>query len=450
MSEKATESSDVSPRSWGHRGCHRDDRCADRHQARSRGQIESIQKNFEEAEQLKDERQRQMRERVLTADLERLRTEAHAEQEDLAQAVFGLNAFLEKLGMEYQNIGELNGDEKALIAEADEDLAVARQGRQEAGEKWFFKQSAITDADIAIRGRRAQARGGAAGGASRGTPAPAPADMEQSLQEFQLRVHKTIDIMSQRMLEVEKQLKIVAARKMKAFEIKEQAARALEKLDRELNDKEAELRREEEVLPTLENGSSQYAEQTTKVSNLRAQVEELRGRRNTAFVLFQSKEKFAAELEVHERTQQKLRDNQQMWITSLRSDTEERVVTFRSRLEAQKAVSDQDVARNLDDLGAEVDQRNIEFAAAAGASDLAAHAEDRGTRSASGRRGRRARAEVAEVAPRAEDDPALQGEVRHRPDGELVLPLRGSAGAHSGRVAEGDVLTSTRGRRGPT
>ena len=33
---------------------------------------------------------------------------------------------------------------------------------------------------------------------------------------------------------------------MKAFEVKEQAARALEKLDRELNDKEAELRREEE------------------------------------------------------------------------------------------------------------------------------------------------------------------------------------------------------------
>src|SRR5262249_39586066 len=83
--------------------------------------------------------------------------------------------------------------------------------------------------------------------------------------------------------------------------------------------------------------------------------------------LFQSKEKFAAELEVHERTQQKLRDNQQMWITSLRSDTEERVVTFRSRLEAQKAVSDQDVAKNLDELGAEADQRNLEFMAAAGA-----------------------------------------------------------------------------------
>jgi hypothetical protein len=330
-------------------------------------QLESMQKKFEEAEQVKDDRQRQMRDRVLTADLERLRTEARTEQEDLAQAVFGLNAFLEKLGMEYQKIGELNADEKALIDTADEELAQARTARQDANDKWFFKQSAIEDADRAIEVAQAQREEAEQEARRRARQRLLSADMEQSLQEFQLRVHKTIDIMSQRMVDVEKQLKIVAARKLKAFEVKEQAARALEKLDRELNDKEAELRREEEILPTLENGSPKYAEQTTKVSNLRAQVEELRGRRNTAFVLFQSKEKFAAELEVHERTQQKLRDNQQMWITSLRSDTEERVVTFRSRLEAQKAVSDQDVARNLDDLGAEVDQRNLEFMAAAGA-----------------------------------------------------------------------------------
>ena len=145
MSEKATESGDVLAQIMGDT-----EKVIATIGARTgmkldlEQQIESMQKNFEEAEQLKDERQRQMRERVLTADLERLRTEARTEQEDLAQAVFGLNAFLEKLGMEYQNIGELNGDEKALIAEAEEALAVARQGRQEAGEKWFFKQSAIS------------------------------------------------------------------------------------------------------------------------------------------------------------------------------------------------------------------------------------------------------------------------------------------------------------------
>jgi DNA repair exonuclease SbcCD ATPase subunit len=262
-------------------------------------QIEDMQKQFEEAAQLRDERQRQMRERVLTADLERLRAEAQTEQQDLAQAVFGLNAFLEKLGMEYAKIGELSEEEQALVRVAEEELALARTTRQEADGKWFFKQSAIEDAESAIALATAKLEEAQREARRMARQRLLSADMEQSLQEFQLRVHKTIDIMSQRMQEVEKQLKIVAARKAKAFEVKEQAARALEKLDRDLNDKEAELRREEEILPTLENGTPRYAEQTTKVSNLRAQVEELRGRRNTAFVLFQSKEKFAAELEVH-------------------------------------------------------------------------------------------------------------------------------------------------------
>ena len=141
----------------------------------------------------------------------------------------------------------------------------------------------------------------------------------------------------------------------------------LDQLDRELNENEAELREQESRLLAIENGTEAYAAQERIISNLRSNVEEIRGKRNTAFVLHQSKEKFAAELEIHETTQRKLRDNQRMWITALRSDTEERIVTFRSRLEAMKAASDQDVARNLDDLGSEVDRRNAEYMAAVGA-----------------------------------------------------------------------------------
>jgi len=193
------------------------------------------------------------------------------------------------------------------------------------------------------------------------------ANIEASLQEFMVRVEKTIQIMQQRMKEIESQLQTVSLRKQKAFEVKEQAAEALEKLDQELNKKEADLKREEDLLQSFINGSPEHASQTKKISDLRADVERVRGARNTAFVLYQSKEKFASELEIHERTQMKLRDNQRMWITSLRSDTEERIVTFKSRLEAMKAASDQNVAKALDDLGAEADQRNAEYMASVGA-----------------------------------------------------------------------------------
>ena len=132
------------------------------------------------------------------------------------------------------------------------------------------------------------------------------ADIETSLQEFMVRVEKTIIIMDERKTQIEGQLRSVTMKKQQAFAVKEQSARALEQLDQQLNGAEAQLKTEEEMLSSLVNGTQEHAQQTQKISTSRATVEDLRGKRNTAFVLFQSKEKFASELEVHERTQMKL------------------------------------------------------------------------------------------------------------------------------------------------
>ena len=199
------------------------------------------------------------------------------------------------------------------------------------------------------------------------------ADIEASLQTFMNMVSKTIEIMEVRTKAIIEQVNAVSTRKAQAFEVKTRAAQALEQLDTELKQSEENLRTEEEVLPTLINGSPEHSTQTQTISNLRVQVEDLRGRRNTALVLFQSKERFAAELEIHEKSQMKLRDNQRAWITVLKSDTEERVVTFKSRLEAMKAMADQDVAKNLTSAGVEMDFRNVKFMAEVGvASDRSA------------------------------------------------------------------------------
>lgn len=330
-------------------------------------QIDEIQRDLEATTKIRDERQRAARERVLTTTLEKLRSDYEKEQEDLAKAVFGLNAYLEKLGNEYLQIGELNDEEKKLIEDAKKRLEEAREKLPEAERKWIFKEAAIQDAKREIADSEKELEFAEREARSRARRRLMAARMDQALQEFQLHVARTIQIMENRMAAIDSQLKIVASRKAVAFKIREEAAKALEKLDKDLNAKEADLQNEEDKLSGLENGTPEYAEQSTKVSNLRAGVEELRGRRIAALALYQSKEKFAAELEIHERTQMQLRDNQRMWVTSLRSDTEERVVTFRSRLEAQKALADQDAAKELDTLGAEIDQRNLEFMASAGA-----------------------------------------------------------------------------------
>ena len=331
--------------------------------------IEKIEAQLEEVSRIKDPTERNVRTKVLEAEFKRLREDTAMEEKDLSQAVFGLNALMESMGQDYGNLLKLKPEEESLVSQARQGLRNAETQKQQAALKWNIfgaRDMAIAEAEQAILRAQQRIKDAEAEAKKRARQRLMSASFEQSLQEIMLRVDNTIRIMRARMETVGQQLSAVANRKKQAFSVKEQAATALEKLEVNLNESEAELVREEETLTTMVHGSSDYSEQEEKISNLKARVEDIRGRRNAAFTLFQSKEKFATELEIHERTQTKLRDNLRMWITALQSDTEERVVTFRSRLEAMKAVSDQDIAKQLDDIGAEADQRNAEYMARAG------------------------------------------------------------------------------------
>jgi DNA repair exonuclease SbcCD ATPase subunit len=345
------------------------DKLAGRSQEKSdvEARFAEIEKQMDEAAKIKDKPERDIRMKVLEADLGVLRKDADQEEKDLAQAVFGLNAMLERMGKEYANLNQPDAEGQAEIAEAEADLKEDQEQLTKAQQRRFFKQRAIANAEEEIQESQEKLEEVKTEVQRESRQRLMQADIETSLQEFMFRVEKTITIMEERKTQIEGQLRSVTLKKQQAFTVKEQAAKALEQLDQQLNEAEARLQTEEESLNALVNGTQEHAAQTQKISTSRAQVEDLRGKRNTAFVLFQSKEKFASELEVHERTQMKLRDNQRMWITALRSDTEERVVTFRSRLEAMKAMADQDIAKQLDDLGAEVDQHNVEYMARAGA-----------------------------------------------------------------------------------
>ncbi len=330
--------------------------------------LDVFKKKFEEAEQIRDEKERDARVRVLEADFSKLRESVRDEEADLAHAVLGLNTILEQLGGEYLELQHLTPEEKDIVSEAEKNLEKAKQNLEKAKGKWRIfgrdrsvakAKDLIKDAEQGIRDAKTEAH-------RQARKRLMAHKIEQSLQEFMYKVEKTISIIERRVESIKTQVDNVSSRKGEAFRVKEEAARELERLDNELNEAEAELAREEDLLETFVNGTPEHSQQMQKVSDLRARVEDTRGGRNNALVLFQSKEKFAAELAIHERTQIKLRDNHQMWITSLRSDTDERVVTFKSRLEAMKAMADQDVAKQLDDIGSAIDQANVEYMAASG------------------------------------------------------------------------------------
>ena len=334
--------------------------------------IAALEEQMTEAAQIEDANEREIRMGVLKADFETLRSELDQEQEDLSQAVFGLNSLMNEMGQEYEDLMEPDGTEQQLIERANKAVKdVEAKIRQiEDAPSWKF---IFGSREKKLRGAREELQRAQAGVETAQVQVKKmardrlmKASIEESLQQFMFKVDKTIEIMEVRRKEVQKQLESVSRRKEAAFKVKEEAAELLEKLDSELNAQEGDLQSKEAELDSLVNGSPEYVAAEKEVSALRKRVEEIRGRRNQALVLFQSKERFAAELDVHEKSQMKLRDNQDAWITLLKSDTEERLVTFRSRLEAMKAMSDQDVAQNLDNLGTAIDKSNVDFMAKVG------------------------------------------------------------------------------------
>jgi hypothetical protein len=351
--------------------------------AELQAKLTDIQREVAEADRMQDAKEADIRLKALTQTLQGLREEMQQEEVDLAQAVLGLNAKIESMGAEYANLNQPSAEETAVIEKAEAALRRAQAAipdedaeRARIEKMWFefrrAKARSVLEAKLVgskkdVELSKARLEEAKIEAKRMARQRLMSADMQQSLQEFTLRVEKTIDIMEHRVSQIVEQLRGVTAQKDYSFEIYERAAAKRNELEQAVQRAEADLRQLEDELGSLVKGTEEYATKEKEVSDKRADVEELTGKHNTALTLAQSKERFAKELEIHERTQMKLRDNMKMWVTMLRSDTEARVTTFKSRLEAMKAMSDQDVARDLDKLGVAIDKANVDFMVQAGA-----------------------------------------------------------------------------------
>lgn len=327
--------------------------------------INKTQEEIEEASNIEDKVERNTRLEILNSTMKDLREAADAEEVDLAEAVLGLNILIEKMGGEYGNLTELNVEEKKIISDAEDMVEIKNTAVSEAESSWmpFGKDARIQEAKTAFENAKLNVESAKSEAKKQMRARLMNASMEDSLQTFQVKVERTISIMKDRLNDIKIQVEAVGIRKDAAFAAKEESAKDLEKYSQKVEDLESDLFDAEEELESYSNGSSEYTSQESKISNIKSDLEDARGSRDTALGIFQSKEKFAKELEVHEVAQKKLRNNQQTWIKTLNSDTEERIVTFKSRLEAMKASSDQEIAKELDKMGAAVDQNNVEFMA---------------------------------------------------------------------------------------
>ncbi len=299
--------------------------------------------------------------------------ETKQEEVDFAEAVLGLRQQVEQLGYGLEELMQHSPEEKARIDRAKNAITTAKQELADAGNismKWFRGGTRVAnrerEARVKITGAEREMTRVEEQVAKDVRERLVNASLEESQQAIFTAQKKIISIITRRREQIENQLGKIRGRKNDVTQTKEKAAGDLERLKGELSKKEAELRREELDLEGMTHGSVEFSKQEETLSDLRAEVEEVRANRNTALAEFQSAEIFAKSHAQFEVALLNQREVQTMWITILETELPERMAQCEARLEAQKAASDAEIAKTIDQIGTEVDQRNVEKVVALG------------------------------------------------------------------------------------
>lgn len=327
--------------------------------------IDALGMKAKQVSTIRDDKRRQLAERVLNARLEQVRKDAQQEERDLAEAVVGFQALVEQMGGEYGKLTTFNSTEQGVMDNARQALADAELALAKARTAWFFRGSRTRNAEAGMSNAKQAVLESEVQAKNMQRDRLMSSTMEESFQDLLLRSRRIIDIMKERRETVIRELDSVQKRKSEVMEEKYKASKAMEVLEGEVADKKRDLAEAEEKLVGIPQGPEQV-KQNELVSKLRSEHEELVGKYNAALGVFQTADNFAKQFEVHEITQMKLRDNLFIWITVLEKSSKSRVVSMASRLEAMKATADQEVASTLDKVGAEVDLRNTQAMAAMG------------------------------------------------------------------------------------
>ncbi|MCI5108726.1 MAG: hypothetical protein MRY49_02665 [Candidatus Pacebacteria bacterium] len=186
------------------------------------------------------------------------------------------------------------------------------------------------------------------------------ASLKESLEEYSRRVYHVLELMGQSRQDGLAQLEIVTRQKESAFASRDAATKIMQEAKVEVDNLQQQVKDAEAELELMVPGSNDYVQQETKISGIRKELEVARVGLNNAVIKSNSKTEYARELELDEVAIQRLVGNLEAWIIQLKSASEERTVTFQARLQAEQLLDDQEVAANVDHVGAATDKENRE------------------------------------------------------------------------------------------
>jgi len=341
-------------------------------------ELEVLQRESEEVSQITDEQQRLKREEILAAKFDTLRESVKADEGDMAKAMFGMKVLMESLGADFHDLKGLTTEEQEIIddakSKAEQAKLKATTSKQAISDEendngWFGlgwgKTGRVEKAQQTFKASKvalAMAEAGILTAQQRANEMLRDrimsANIESTLNEIQVAGEKTVSIMQERASSLSTTLKTLQARKEKAFEIKLEASKRVESLLEEEKQQESELHGEELALDSYTG--HEKTQHGKKVSQMRTELEDLRGKLKVAQAVLGEKTKSIQEHENFELGQQKLLSNHRMWIATLQSKLQEDLVKDVAYLEMLQAAADQEIAQTVDSLSDEKNARQME------------------------------------------------------------------------------------------
>ncbi|MCI5133419.1 MAG: hypothetical protein D3904_18370, partial [Candidatus Electrothrix sp. EH2] len=294
--------------------------------------LAELDREHEEIAKISDEKERAKREEILASKINTIREAIQSDEKDMAKAVYGMKVLIDGMDKEFQSLVEDSEEEKKLVCDAQTAFEQAQKVLEEAKEyKGFLglgwgKESKIQAAEENMRDAEHLMVNSKRKAETMKRERLMSADIEQTLNVVQVMGQKTIDIMSERTSSIRNQLEAIKARKEKAFEIKNEASERAGKLVEVVEQMESEVQNEELAVDSFETGSAEHTAQLAKVSRLRAELQENRGKLKIVQAVLDEKTKSIQEHEAHQEAQQKLLSNHQMWIATLKSKLQEDLV----------------------------------------------------------------------------------------------------------------------------
>ena len=412
--------------------------------------LAELDREHEEIAKISDEKERAKREEILASKINTIREAIQSDEKDMAKAVYGMKVLIDGMDKEFQSLVEDSEEEKKLVSDAQTAFEQAQKVLEEANAYTGFlglgwgKEGKVKAAQENMRDAEHLMVNSKRKAETMKRERLMSADIEQTLNVVQVMGQKTIDIMSERTSSIRNQLEAIKARKEKAFEIKNEASERAGKLVEIVEQMESEVQNEELAIDSFETGSAEHTAQLAKVSRLRAELQENRGKLKIVQAVLDEKTKSIQEHEAHQEAQQKLLSNHQMWIATLKSKLQEDLVKDQSYLEMLKAAADQEIAQNVDTMTDEKNARQMEnVAKIIVASDNAYIEKMKLTPEQVRRRANVAQALAKHAAGLSEDeaelreemirnygiDPLSTSEFTYREDGNAASGTGGSGGA---------------------